>query len=117
MHKLQRLTEEIRNLNSGELALLRAWFADFDGIDTGRQIGTYVGAAEPAAARAEDQGGAIDTTSDPQTSPADEHTTIAELAANMRDAYRQVAFSEYTQFVATDMQLNAWQLNAVGAGP
>lgn len=97
MNKLQTLTEEIRRLSSGELAVLRAWFQDFDGIDSRRSIDAYLpqdpspGGIAPAPDSDHNAGG------DPS------NTMAMELAASMREAYRQVAFQEYAQFVAADV--------------
>lgn len=101
MNKLQLLTEEIRNLSSGELAVLRAWFHDFDSIDSRRGIDAYLpqdrspGGVEPQ------------TDSDHQACGDRSKTMAMELAASMREAYRQVAFQEYTQFVAADLDASA----------
>lgn len=94
MTKLQRLTEEIRNLSSGELAVLRAWFEDFDSVDSSRRIDDYL----PPAGAAE-----IVDKSCEEDKPGNERARALELAACMREAYRQVAFQEYAQCVAKDL--------------
>lgn len=96
MHRLQRLTEEIRSLSSGELAALRTWFEHFDGVDADRQIDAYLSAeTAPDAA----------TVSPGENTGSAADQAMLEMAAGMREAYRQVAFQEYAQFVAADLGL------------
>lgn len=101
MNKLQLLTEEIRKLSSGELAVLRAWFQDFDSIDSHRNIDAYL-PHEPSPSDLP-----AETDSDHQAGGDQSKTMAMELAASMREAYRQVAFQQYAQFVAADLGASA----------
>ena len=101
MNKLQLLTEEIRNLSSGELAVLRAWFHDFDSIDSRRSIDAYL-------PQDQSPGDLVPRTDSDHQAGGDQSKTMAmELATSMREAYLQVAFQEYAQFVAADLGASA----------
>ncbi len=109
MNKLQRLTEEIRNLSSGELAVLRAWFEDFDSIDSRRRIDAYLPDADKAGkgdgSRTDEKSqGVTDDKAEDSPSGSDQRRAM-EMAASLREAYRQVAFQEYAQLVANDLGL------------
>jgi len=102
MNKLQRLTEEIRNLSSGELAVLRAWFEDFDSIDSRRRVDAYLSTAPIAdAGTVKPDEGKTEKTDDKTSNEC----APMEMAACMREAYRQLAFQEYAQLVAADLGL------------
>lgn len=115
MNKLQRLTEEIRNLSSGELAVLRAWFEDFDSIDSRRRIDAYLPDAEKGGAGDKSDNGAKGRTDEKSQGVTDDRAEDSpsgsdqrramEMAASLREAYRQVAFQEYAQLVANDLGL------------